>query len=401
MSRTSTRMSLVFSCLGHAYMHLFAAFYFVIVLALERDWGMPYHELLELWTLGALLVGLGALPAGWLGDRWSASGMMVILFVGMGTASILSSFATGPKTLMAGLAGIGLFASIYHPVGLAWLVRNSDERRGKILGINGIFGSVGIGAAALVAGTLIDLWGWRAAFIVPGVVSVITGLVLLACLRLGVIVDAGIARPRAVPEARTTMLRGFAVLLLTMFLAAIVYQSTQAALPKLFSLRLGAWLGDGTVGVGALVGLVYGVAGVVQVLGGHLADRYRLKSVYVGFLLLQVPLLVVVAGLGGLPLVGGAALMVVFSVGALPAENMLLARYAPARHHGLAFGVKFILTFGSAPLSLMIVSWVNRLTGDFYWLFAGLAGVIALAALAALMLPRGRSGGQVAVSPAE
>ena len=393
-------MSLVFSCLGHAYMHLFAAFYFIIVLALERAWGLPYHELIELWTLGALLVGLGALPAGWLGDRWSASGMMVIFFVGMGASSIVSGFVTGPRTLMAGLAGIGLFASIYHPVGLAWLVRNSDERRGKILGINGIFGGIGVGAAALVAGTLIDLWGWRVAFIVPGVVSVITGLILLVCLRLGVIVETGAERPRAVPEARKTMLRGFAVLLLTMFLAAIVYQSTQAALPKLFSLRLGAWLGDGTVGVGALVGFVYGIAGVVQVLGGHLADRYRLKTVYVGFLLLQAPFLVLVAGLGGLPLVGVAALMVVVSVSALPAENMLLARYAPARHHGLAFGAKFILTFGSAPLSLMIVSWVNRLTGDFYWLFAGLAGVIALAALAALMLPRARSGG-VAMSPAE
>lgn len=396
-------MSLVFSCLGHAYMHFFAAFFFVIVLALEHDWGMPYHDLIELWTLGALLVGLGALPAGWLGDRWSASGMMVIFFVGMGAASILSGFATGPRTLMAGLAGIGLFASIYHPVGLAWLVRNSDARRGKILGINGIFGGVGVGAAALVTGVVIDLWGWHAAFILPGVVSVITGLVLLVYMRLGMIVDAGVApRPRAAPEGRTTMLRGFAVLLLTMFLAAIVYQSTQVALPKLFSLRLGGWLGDGTIGVGALVGLVYGIAGVAQVVGGHLADRYRLKSVYVGFLVLQVPFLVLVAGLGGLPLVGAAALMVVLSVSALPAENMLLARYAPARHHGLAFGVKFILTFGSAPLALLIVSWVDRLTGNFYWLFAGLAGVIALAALAALMLPRARSGGGVvAVSPAE
>ncbi len=79
-------LSLIFSCLGHAYMHLFTAFYFVIVLALEAVWALPYHELIELWTLGALLVGLGALPAGWLGDRWSAKGMMVVYFLGMGLA---------------------------------------------------------------------------------------------------------------------------------------------------------------------------------------------------------------------------------------------------------------------------------------------------------------------------
>ena len=72
MSSTGGRVTLAFSCLGHAYMHLFTAFYFVIVLALEADWELPYHELIELWTLGALLVGLGAIPAGWLSDRWSA-----------------------------------------------------------------------------------------------------------------------------------------------------------------------------------------------------------------------------------------------------------------------------------------------------------------------------------------
>ena len=38
MSARSARLPLVFSCLGHAYMHLFTAFYFVIVLALEIDW---------------------------------------------------------------------------------------------------------------------------------------------------------------------------------------------------------------------------------------------------------------------------------------------------------------------------------------------------------------------------
>ena len=76
MSSGSSRLTLVFSCLGHGYMHTFTAFYFVIVLALEADWGLPYHELIELWTLGALLVGLGALPAGWLADRWSARAMI-------------------------------------------------------------------------------------------------------------------------------------------------------------------------------------------------------------------------------------------------------------------------------------------------------------------------------------
>jgi MFS family permease len=193
MPASSARLSLLFSCLGHAYMHLFTAFYFVIVLALEVDWRLPYHELIKLWTLGALLVGLGALPAGWLGDRWSATGMMVVYFLGLGLAGIVCGLLDTPTALLVGLAAIGLFASIYHPVGIAWLVRNA-ERRGKALGINGIFGSVGVALAGLTAGALIDAFGWRAAFIVPGVVSLATGLGLLVCLRLGLVVE-GAARP--------------------------------------------------------------------------------------------------------------------------------------------------------------------------------------------------------------
>src|SRR5690606_6322836 len=127
----------------HFYIHLFTAFFFVIVLAIEADWQLPYHQLVELWTLGAFLVGAGALPAGWLGDRWSAPGMMAVFFIGIGLTSIVCGFAETPAGLTVGLAGIGLFASIYHPVGIAWLVRHARSR-GKALGLNGIFGSAGV-----------------------------------------------------------------------------------------------------------------------------------------------------------------------------------------------------------------------------------------------------------------
>ncbi|HSR71388.1 MAG TPA: MFS transporter, partial [Kiloniellales bacterium] len=173
MAQNSGRLALVFSCLGHAYMHLFTAFYFVIVLALERDWSLPYHELIALWTLGSLMVGLAALPAGWLADRWSAVGMMVVFFVGLGLSGIVCGLVDGPTALFLGLTSIGVFSAIYHPVGIAWLVRNATAR-GKALGINGIFGSLGIASAGLVAGALIDLFGWRAAFILPGLVSLAT-----------------------------------------------------------------------------------------------------------------------------------------------------------------------------------------------------------------------------------
>ncbi|MFQ5467541.1 MAG: MFS transporter [Kiloniellaceae bacterium] len=386
MSAVSGRLPLIFSCIGHAYMHLFTAFYFVIVLALEGAWQRPYHELIELWALGSLLVGVGALPAGWLADRWSASGMMVVFFVGLGVAGIVCGLVDSTTAMFLGLSAIGLFSAIYHPVGIAWLVRNSTAR-GKALGINGIFGSVGIASAALTAGALIDAFGWRAAFIVPGAVSLITGVALFVCMRRGLVPEGRVVH-RGDPEpSRGAMARAFAVLLLTMAIMGIVFQASQAAIPKMFDLRLRDLAGSGTFGIGLIVALVYTVGGITQVVGGHLADRYPLKPIYLGAFVLQVPVLVGIAAVGGVPLIGLAALMVLLTSAALPAENLLLARYTPQRHHGLAYGVKFVLAFGTAPLSIMMVSAIQARTGEFVWLFITLAGFALAAVLAAALLP--------------
>jgi FSR family fosmidomycin resistance protein-like MFS transporter len=386
MAQAANRLPLVFACLGHAYMHLFTAFYFVIVLALEDAWAIPYHELIGLWTVGALLVGLAALPAGWLGDRWSASGMMVVFFVGMGLAGIACGLVDGPTALLVGLAAIGLFASIYHPVGIAWLVRNA-KARGKALGINGIFGSVGVASAGIVAGALIDLFGWRAAFIVPGAVSLATGLVLWVCLRAGLVVEAEVRVQTEAPESRENMVRAFMILLVTMLVMGLIFQSTQAAIPKVFDLRLRDIAGQGTFGIGLIVASVYTVGGLTQVVGGHLADKYPLKPVYLAAFAFQVPVMVMLALFGGLPLIGAAALTVLLTTAPLPAENMLLARFTPQRHHSLAYGVKFVIAFGTAPLSLMVVSAIQERTGEFVWLFVLLAGLSVIATVAASMLP--------------
>ena len=43
-------LALIYSAVGHALMHMFAAFYFVIVLAIEKVWLLPYEELLKLFA---------------------------------------------------------------------------------------------------------------------------------------------------------------------------------------------------------------------------------------------------------------------------------------------------------------------------------------------------------------
>jgi MFS family permease len=386
MSNTPARLSVGFSWIGHTLMHIVSALYLTVVLALEREWRIPYDELIRLWTIGSLLIGLGAPLAGWLGDRWSDCRMMVLFFLLTGGGAVAAGMADSPGALWPALGVLGLGASIYHPVGMSWIVKNAANR-GKALGTLGLFGSVGVALAATVAGGLTDLLGWHAAFIVPGAVCIAVGVALAVCIAAGLVSDRQAdVRPQAQPS-RGDAMRAFLVLSVTMLCAGLMFSAMQVVLPKLFDQRLAGLVGDGTSGVGLLVTLVYLTAAIPQLVGGHMADRYPLKRIYVTCLLAQTPMMILMAGLSGPPLVGAAVMAVVASQVQIPAENMLLARYTPDRHRGLAFGAKFILAFGAGPLSVQLVAWVYGWSRDFSVLYLILAALAATAFLAALLLP--------------
>jgi MFS family permease len=399
MKAPSARLALLFSCLGHAYMHLFTAFYFVIALSLEADWGIPNHELIKLWALGSLLVGLAALPAGWLGDRWSASGMMTVFFIGLGISGIVCGLVNSTFALMLGLAAVGLFSAIYHPVGIAWLVK-SARARGMALAVNGIFGSLGVASAGLVAGVLIDAVSWRAAFIVPGVVCLVTGLALLLALRLGWVREVAADQVVEPVPSRGDRARVYGVLLLTMAVMGLMFHATQASLPKVFDLRLRDLTGEGALGIGALVALVYTAGGMMQLAGGWLADRFPLKPIYLAAFLFQVPVMALIATTGSPALIALAIFTVILSSAALPAENMLIARYTPLRHRSLAYGVKYVLAFAIANPAILLASWVEGRSGEFTLLYFILAAIAGIAALITCLLPSARRFGQAA-APAE
>src|SRR3989338_7934329 len=163
MSSISERLSLGFSCIGHLYSHLFAPVFYVAALTLEGDLSLTHGRVVTLVVAGNLLFGVAAPLAGWLGDRWSSTGMMGLFFIGAGLGMVMTGFSSSPFQIAMWLTFTGLFASIYHPVGIAFLIRNSVNR-GFMLGVNGVFGGVGPGIAALSAGMLIEFFDWRGGF---------------------------------------------------------------------------------------------------------------------------------------------------------------------------------------------------------------------------------------------
>jgi MFS family permease len=400
MDKLSSRLTVGFASVAHSYSHLFILLYATVVLALEREWGMSYAELFALSLPMSVMFGAAALPAGWLGDRWSAAGMIAVFFIGTGAAALVTGLADSPLGIAIGLTLIGTFAAIYHPVGIPWLVKNAANH-GRALGVNGVFGSAGTAGAALVAGFLADYIGWRAAFVVPGVICLLTGLGFVAVWRLGLLHEAAADVKRQAAPTASDIKRVFIVMSVTMLCTGLIYQVTSFALPKLFDERLGGIFHDSVFGIGGMVTLVYTASALSQVIGGELADRFSLKGIYVLVQYLQLPVVAVAYLLYDPVLVGAAALMVSLNVAGQPAENALLARYTPPGWRGRAFGAKFVLTLGVSALGVALIPLVHGLTGTLDALFGALALFALVAGLAALLLPGGRGAPAAVTVPAE
>jgi len=413
----SGKAVLIYSSVGHLMFHFMGVFFFTIVLALQPAWNAPFHELIALWTPAIILTAAAALPAGWLGDRWSAPGIMVVFFIGMGLSAIAAGLTPDRDFLWmtVSLAGIGLFGSIYHPVGIPWVMRTA-AKQGESLGINGIFGSAGNAVAGLGVGGLIALYDWRAAFIIPGILSVLFGLGLLWHWKRGVVGDRPMPKSKEPPPSRGDMIKVFFILMVTMFMAGIIYQATQFALPKLFETRLESDIvsvqaffervmarpGETVFWVGIAVTAVYTLSGVMQYVAGRLADRMPIKLIYIGSFAAQILAVALIGLLWNVPVIIAAMLAAVLMVTALPAESMMIGRYTPTQHHGLAFGSKFVLSFAAGPVAIWLISQVNQATGELAWVFYVLALLAGVATLAAMLLPGSVSGtkAQLAV-PAE
>ena len=347
-------------------MHMFAAFYFVIVLSIEQEWYFTYDELISLWTLGALLIGLGALPAGWLSDRWSRSSMMVIMFIGMGLSSILCGLSNEQFSLFIGLSLLGLSCSIYHPVGIAWVV-NSSEKKGRALGINGIFGGVGIGSGAFIAGLLIKYFDWKFAFIIPGILSLIIGIILFFFISNNLIsFQNSKTKDLEVNNSSHNLIIIACILLFSMFGLGLTFQIMQTSLPKVFDIRIANL---STFAIGSIIGIIYGISGLMTLVGGFLADKFSLKKIYLIGIAAQVPCFYFIANFSGIPLIFVCLMAAMFNSSILPTENILLAKFTPERHHGLIYGFKFIVAFGSAPIAVFLISKIYEQTQEFTNLF--------------------------------
>ena len=384
------RIHFLFLNIGHFLDHLFVLiFATAAALTLVNEWGLSYGELIPYATPGFVAFGICAIPAGWLADKWSREGMIVIFFLGIGVASILAGFAETPIEMAVYLTLVGVFAAIYHPVGLA-LVVHGRQQTGVPLAINGIFGNMGVASAALITGFLIDVSGWRQAFFVPGIFSIFIGFGYFAFIRFYLrnhqIHSAEKQQASATPShARNILIRAFAIVLITTGIGGIVFQSTTFALPKVFDERLGD-IAQTATAVGSFAFVVFTVAAFAQLLVGWLVDRYPVKRVFAIVALVQAVFLLAMSQLTGIAalLVSLAFMLAVF--GQIPINDVLVGRIARSEWRARAYALRYIVTFSVMASTVPLIGWVHGLWG-FETLFPMLSVAAVAIFVAVLFIP--------------
>ena len=371
--------------LDHLFMLIFAT---AAALTLARDWGMSYGQLITYATPGFVAFAVFTLPAGWLADRWSREGMMAVFFIGIGASSVVTALADTPLQMAVGLFAIGMFAAIYHPVGIT-LVVHGRARTGVPIAVNGVFGNLGVASAALITAVLIDNIGWRSAFVWPGFVSVALGLVYIAVVR-GRSHDARArARPAAgggtsgLALARGTMVRVLVIVLVTSSLGGLIFQSTTFSLPKVFDEQLDT-LAVSATAVGSYAFLVFAIASVGQLVVGYLVDRMPVRRVFMIVAALQAALFSLMPGLTGWSalLVAVAFMFAVFSQ--IPINDVLIARVARTDWRARIYAVRYTINFAIIASSVPLIGWIHGRWG-FDTLFVLLA-ITAVGILVAVSL---------------
>ena len=340
---TRDRLGFFFLNVGHFLDHLFMlVFATVAALRLAEEWGMSYAALIPYATPGFVAFGICAIPAGWIADKWSREGMMIVFFIGIGASSIATALASSPVEIALGLLAIGVFAAIYHPVGLAMVV-HGRTKTGVPLAINGVFGNLGVAAAALLTGVLIDTGGWRSAFVLPGVVSIGLGAAYAVFLWSGRgSRTTGIAAKKASSTAsastidRGTFVRVFSIIVFTTALGGLIFQSTTFALPKVFDERLTDLAASATA-IGGYAFLVFAIAALAQLVVGYLVDHHSVRTVFAFVAGLQAVFFALMYQLTGLPalIVSVAFMLVVF--GQIPINDVLVG--ASRRASGAAASI--------------------------------------------------------------
>ncbi len=362
--------------LDHFFMLVFAT---LAALALSEEWGLDYSLLIPYATPGFIAFGAFALPAGWLADRWNRHGMIVVFFIGIGLSAIGAAIATTPLQMGIGLFFIGVFAAIYHPVGIA-LVMEGHARTGVRVAVNGVWGNMGVACAALLTAWLIDYSGWRTAFVWPGVFSIFLGFVYYFTLRTQPANEAGknsvkeSAASGTVQSNHDKLARILMVVFLSTALGGLLFQSTTFALPKVLSERSGD-LSIGATVVGQLAFIAFFAGSMGQLVVGYFIDRISPRRIFMSVAAMQVIFFAIAVGAEGRLALFAAIGYMLAVFGQIPINDVLVGRITRPEIRSRILAIRYTITILVMASSIPLIAAIHLNYG-----FSALFKLLTLAA---------------------
>lgn len=359
--------------IGHAIDHMFLLIFATAVTTIAGEFGLArWEDLMPYSTAAYLFFGIGALPAGKLGDHWGRRSMMILFFFGMGAAAILVSLTQSPIQMALALALLGCFAAIYHPVGIPMLVQASPHP-GWTIGVNGFAGNLGIAFSAIVTGYLVKYFGWRMAFLLPGIVSIAFGIVFTKMAKVESVPPARRAATQAELPA-SVLARVLIVLTLASTGATLLFNFSTNGNYELLRERFAAISRD-PANLGLLMATIYAIASLAQLIVGKLIDRFALKPLYLTVLALQILFLAMAAYAQSWSFYVLQTLFMAAIFGAVPFTDAIIVRYVDDRMRSRVAGTRFAVALGASSAAVWLLGPLVKQAGFavLLWLMAAIA----------------------------
>ena len=381
---------LAFVNAAHSFTHYCLLILPTAVLAMAvagGRFGDDYELILPLATGGFVLYGLLSLPQGWFAARIGRHNLMTVFFLGAGLSMMATGLAATPLQLGLALGATGAFAAIYHPIGTALLVDVAGDKPGRAIGLNGVFGNVGVAMAPMVTAFVAFRWGWQYAFVLPGVACTLCGLLWM---REPAFDPARNRASRPFPTIPPHLVRrAMVVLLLVAAVSGLVFNAFTLLLPKLMQERLA---GDADLlplaGVAATVATLCGA--VTQLTVGRFIDRTTLRQMFLPMAVVLAPALAALAFVDGWLAVPVAGVVAAVLFGQVTVNETMTARYISPQLRTKMYSVRFFVGFlGSAASAPMIAALYGR-TGSQAACLAVLAGFAVVTLVCAWFFPNRR-----------
>jgi MFS family permease len=397
-SATEARHTIRFVNWAHALDHFVLLIFPTAVIAIAAELHRDYSDLLPLSTGAFVAFGLFALPVGWIADRFGRRAVLSWFFFGYGASCLLVAASASFPMLAASLLLLGIFSAIYHPIGSSMIVANATQL-GRALGINGVWGNLGAAFASGITAKLAFYFGWRSAFIVPGVLLIALGVAFKLIVKNKK--EEFPKRPvkHSLPASRAHLITLAVMFAVAVLAGGITFNLVTIAMPKVIDERLGIALTLDAIG--ELTTGIFLCGALTQIFIGRLIDRADLMTVFLCLAGLQPLGLIVTAQTTGLPMVIGLVIVMAAIYGQVIVNDAMIGRYVPDEYRNRFYSLRFFFGFSVGGLAVPVIGALRSYGGfQAVLLLAGAIGVIVFAsALAAWIMTRGMK--QAVVLPAE